>query len=153
MDAVEFRTENGVLQFRSLCLYPSVQRNADGDEYDGPLDEGGYTDWTPLTIRKDPLILAVHLDVPVTQETAEAIRNAMEPDIRRMKENGHDVYGFIVAKGMRMSVLGEPPTDDRLTKLAQDWWDHECGVLSEDQSEEATQIACNVLGIGDDDDE
>lgn len=151
MDAVEFRTENGVLQFRSLCLYPSVQKNSDGDEYDGPLEEGGYTNWTPVTVYRKPLILAVHLEVPVTQEMAEVIRNSMEPDIRRMKENGHDVYGFIVAKGMRLSVLGEPPADGRLTKLAQAWWDHECGNLGEDQFEEAQEIACQVLGIGDDD--
>jgi hypothetical protein len=100
-----------------------------------------------------PMILALHLETHVSGEMAKSIRDAFAPEIERMRADGHSVYGFVVSKGMRLSCLNEPPADDRLTKLAQAWWDHGCGVLDEDQSEEATQIAMKVLGIGDGDDE
>lgn len=48
MESVEFRLHNGVVEYRALIVRSSTVRNCDGDEYDGPLEEHGYTDWMPF---------------------------------------------------------------------------------------------------------
>jgi hypothetical protein len=54
MEAVEFRFRGGVVEYRTLIVWPSVHKNSDGDEYDGPLDEHGYTEWRPLPSAEEP---------------------------------------------------------------------------------------------------
>lgn len=154
METVEFRAENGVLQYRTLCVYSGVQKNSDGDEYDGPLEENGYTEWRPLEVHRTPLVLALHLEAPLPLEAVGKVREQFSREVAGYgKGLGVAAIPFVIPHGMRLEVSGGSKPDERLAKLAQAWWDHVCGVLDEDQSEEATQIACEVLGIGDDDDE
>jgi hypothetical protein len=50
MEAVEFRLNGGIVEYRSLIVYCGIHKNSDGDEYDGPLEENGYTDWRPFPV-------------------------------------------------------------------------------------------------------
>lgn len=50
METVEFRVNGGIVEYRTLIVYCGVQKNSDGDEYDGPLEENGYTEWRPFPV-------------------------------------------------------------------------------------------------------
>lgn len=50
MEAVEFRLNGGIVEYRTLIVYCGVKKSPDGDEYDGPLEDDGYTEWLPFPV-------------------------------------------------------------------------------------------------------